>query len=317
LGITSLAVAGVWIYLVWWPGDRFATHNLMLTGLTMPVTGGALGLDNLLGTVPKELADPAPPEGTEAMVQPGEEGPLPEQVGPEPDEIEAGQQILRRLYIDMWVWLAISTVAVAWLALAGGSAAAGFPVADPAKRRQAVLAAGIAVVVALGVARQLWRGQAVMGLPDWMTEVVFVGLGLVAAYLLAVTLPTRAAGMLAASMALALVVIGGLAWRDWYTETYALCNSYPAAAPRIAAVVLTATAALAGAAMARHSIGLHRIATVAIIAAAITTLATLKYAESTGGIHSCTLGATTYAGIMLAQVSYGLVLIGALALRLR
>jgi hypothetical protein len=211
----------------------------------------------------------------------------------------------------------ITTVAAAWLALAGGSAAAGFPMTDPAKQRQAVLVAVIAALVAFGVARQLWRGQAVLGLPDWMTETAFVGLGLVAAYLLAVALPTRAAGTLAALLAVALVVIGGLAWRDWYTGTYALCDSYPAAAPRVTAVALMAIAALAGAAMSHRSISLHRIATVLILAAAITTLATLKYAESTGGMHSHTISAMTYAVIVAAQVSYALVLVGALLLRLR
>jgi hypothetical protein len=78
-----------------------------------------------------------------------------------------------------------------------------------------------------------------------------------------------------------------------------------------------AIAALAGAAMSRRSIGLHRIATVLIIAAAITTLATFRCVESTSGIHSDTLGGTTYAVVVVAQLSYGLVLVGTLALRLR
>ena len=78
-----------------------------------------------------------------------------------------------------------------------------------------------------------------------------------------------------------------------------------------------AIAALAGAAMSHRSISLHRIAIGLILAAAITTLATLKYAESIGGIHSHTLSATTYAVVVIAQVSYGLVLVGALVLRLR
>ncbi len=317
LGILSLAVAASWIYAAWWPGDRFATRNLMMTGLAVPMAGGGLGLDGLLGLVPEDLADPAPPEGTEAadFGDAAEFGPAMTTAGPE--EIEAGQATMRSLYIDMWVWLVVTSVAGAWLAMAGGAAVAGFPVTDQAKRRAMFLAAAIAAVLASVVARQLWHGRSVLGLTGVVPELALVGLAVLVAYVLAVCLSTRTAGLAAGALGLGLVVVGGLAWRDWYTGTQAICESYPASAPRIAAVAALVVAGLAGAAMFRRSNTLQRGAVVLMLAAAITTVAALKYAESAGGLHSDGLTGSAYALVVLAQLSYAAVLVGAQVLRTR
>jgi hypothetical protein len=317
LGIMSLAVAAAWTYAVWWPGDRFATRNLMLTALAVPVGGAQLGIDTLLGNVPEDLADPAPPEGTQAEFPAADAEVLVGPVGPEPEAIEAGQRTMREVYIDIWVWLVVMAVAGSWLALSGGAAAAGYPVTDAAKRRPMMLAAVIAALVAAVLARQLWNGRGTLGLGESVSEIAFVALALVVTYLLAVSLTARTAGRLALLLALLLIIVGGLAWRDWYTESYAICDSYPAAAPRIAAVAVMVVAGLAGAAMSRRSVGLHRIGVVLVLAAAITTVAALKYAESAGGIHTHTLSASTYAVALLVPGCYAVVLVGALALRLR
>ena len=132
-----------------------------------------------------------------------------------------------------------------------------------------------------------------------------------------VTLSTRAVGVVAGLLAVVLGGIGGLAWRDWYRETYAVFASYPAAALRITAVCLMVVAILAGAFMSRRSVGLHRIGIILIVIAAVTTLAALKYAESAGGIHTHVLSGTTYVVIGAAQLACAGVLAGALALRLR
>jgi hypothetical protein len=316
----SLTVAAAWVYTTWWPADRLIMRNLMLAGMTsVPVHGGTAGLDQLFGEVPEDLADPAPPEGTEAVAAPREEE-ADFAAPPNPDFEELaiqGQQVMTRLYVDMWVWLGVTTLAAAWLALSGGSAAAGLAVIDPAKRRLGVVVAVIAAVLAAWLARRLWQGQSIPVLPHSVAEVAFVACGLAVAYLLATSLSSRGAGLLAIVLALGLVGIGGWAWRDWYTQSFELFESYPLAAPRIVAVVLMVVAALAGAGMFRRSVGLHRIAVVLILVAAITTAAALKYAAANGGVHTQTLSGTTYVGLAAAQVSYAAVLIGVLAVRLR
>lgn len=320
VGAMSLAVAAAWVYVAWWPADRLISRNLMLAGLAnMPLRGDALGFGQVFGEAPEDLADPAPPEGTDAVVPAGEEGGA--FGGPADDDFEAlgasGQRVMERLYADMWAWLIVTTLAALCLALSGGSAAAGLRVTDPTKRRRRILGATLVALIAAWIASRLWQGRGALMLPETVLEAAFVACGLGAAYLLVTALRARAAGLLAILLAAGLAVVTGWAWRDWYTESFELFESYPAAAPRIVAVVLMVVAALAGAAMFRRSVGLHRITVVLIAVAAVTTAAALKYAASSGGVHTHTLSGATYVFLVAAQASYAVVLVGALGLRAR
>ncbi len=315
LGVFSLLVAGAWVYLAWWPVDRLVSRNLLLTVMQAPGAGTTWDLDHLLGRAPDDLAHPAPPEGTEAVAPLEESTGL---VGPDPEHADGQlQATMRSLYTTMWVWFVVTTAAAFWLAMCGGAATAALPTTDPAKRRPLLLTTVILALVAAGLAKALWLGAPVLGLHSPYPEIAFVVCLLVAVYILGVTLSPRAASWTAGVSGLALVGLGGMLARDWYTGSYAIFNSYPPAAPRIAATLLMVVAVLAGAATFRRLIGLHRVAVALIVGAAVTTVVALGYADHLGGIHTHTLSTATYASITAAQVAGAVLLVGAVRLRVR
>ena len=318
LGPLSLIVAAAWIYVAWWPADRLIGANLMGTGLgyMAALSGGELTLADLFGAPPEDRANPAPPEGTEAVLL-VEDEPVVGPPEPTPEEIQEraaeSELLMGKLYADMWVWLAVTTLGGVCLALAGGAAAANAPVADAAKRRQLGLAGAFAAMLSVVIGAWLWKQHGGHDLHQTLGEVGFVAAALVASYLFALALTPRVAGRLAVVLTLLLVGIGGFAWHDWAQEEF----KYPAFAVRIVPVVLMVIAAVAGAAMFRRVARLHRVSVAAVLAATAVTVIALKVAESLGGVHTHQPDTGTYAMLVVAQSSYAWVLLAALALRLR
>ena len=318
LGAMSLIVAATWFYLTWWPADRLITTNVTTATLVrLSAVGDPLGFDRLFGRAPPELANPAPPEDTEPMVLPEEEGP-PAEKDANLEQLQAeASRALAWLAGDMWAWLAITTIVGAWLALCGGSAVAGSPITDSARRRPAILLAIVLALVAVWIGTKLWRNAPLFAAGGSRAatagpgaEIAFVALALLVGWLLAAALPTRRAGV--AAVVLALALVGGGVLTQVKLET-----GYPAAAPRIAAVTVMVIAALIGAAAHRRTASLHRWAVVLILVATVATIIGLQVAESFGGIHTHALTGTTYVCLFAAQASYAAVLAVALALRLR
>jgi len=318
LGAMSLIVAATWLYLTWWPADRLISTNLTTTTLArLSAMGDPLGVDRFFGRAPPELANPAPPEDTEPMVLPEEEGP-PAETGPSPQQIQAeASRALAWLAGDMCAWLAITTIVGAWLALCGGSAVAGSPITDSARRRPLILVAIVLALVAVWIGVKLWKKEPLFAVGGSHAatiapgaEIAFVALALLVGWLLAAALPTRWAGAAAVVLTLALVAGGVLTWVK-------LEAGYPAAAPRIAAVAVMVMATLVGAAAHRRTAVFHRWAVVLILVATVATVIGLQVAESFGGIHTHALTGTTYVCLVAAQASYAAVLAAALALRLR
>lgn len=319
LGAMSLLLAASWLYLTWWPADRLIGANVMAAAINRLSASGSdpLGFGPWLGSAPEDLANPAPPEGTAPLVGAAEKTP-PAEAGPTSHEITPqNERAMKWLLGDMWAWLAIATFVGGWLAMCGGAAAAGAPITNPTRRRQAVL---LAIMAAMGTAwlgMSLWKNDPILGASasyaqtlERAAEIAVVVLAVLAAWLLAAALSPGWAR--AAAIVLAAALIGGGILTSVKLET-----GYPAAAPRLGAVAGMLIAALIGASAYRRTAWLHRAAIVLVLVATGATLAGVTVAESFGGVYTHELTAGTYAYLAAGQASYAFVLGAALALRLR
>lgn len=308
LGVMNLLAAGVWIYVAWWPADRLIIANLSMTGLIhLSATGG---LDGLFGNAPSDVANPAPPEGTEAVYGNAESGREAPDEAAKAEILAESERTLLRIGITMETWFALATIVGAWLALCGGAAVASRPVVDPGRRRRLLRVAIILGLVATGIAVKLWKGGTGAASALTLVEMAFVAVVMVVAWSLAAALPRRAAGRTA--MVLCLILIGGIALSAMHYE-----RGHPAGAPRVGAALGMVIAALIGAASARRLVGLHRAAVAIVLLGAIGTMILLKIASSLGSVHTHTLTAATYAGMAALPILYAAVLLAALAVRLR
>ncbi|MCP4249112.1 MAG: hypothetical protein GY778_18875 [bacterium] len=314
LGIVTLLLAGSWIYLAWWPADRLMLTNVIRAGLVhVPIAGG---LGGLIGLAPGDLADPAPPEGTKAMVLPEEMGPAPDDAAQQARAAE-GAKVMMILGAIMESWLTFATIAGCWLAMCAGAAVSSAPIAAAEKRRSALMGAVLIGVAATWVGLRLWQAQPIIGLGDANTataatgsEMAFVALILIAAWLAASTLTPRGVGAVAVVLTLLLIAGGALTWIKFQ-------RSYPTVAPRLAAATGMAIAVMIGALAGRRLVGLFRVGVVLIVFAAIVSVVGLALADAFDGVHTHELTATTYALVAAVPVAYAAVLLGARAVRLR
>ncbi|HUU85456.1 MAG TPA: hypothetical protein VM243_18305 [Phycisphaerae bacterium] len=308
LGVLHLLVAGVWLYVAWWPADRLIITNLSTTGLIhLSATGG---LDGLFGSAPSNVANPAPPEGTEAVYLNAKTARGAPDKAARAEALAESERTLTRIGVTMETWFVLVTIVGGWLALCGGAAAAGIPVLDAGRRRQLLRVAIVLGLVAAGIAIKLWKGGSGAASPLTVVEIAFVAVVMLVAWSMAVALPRRAAGRTAA--VLGLILIGGIA-----LTAMQYGRGYPAGAPRVAAALGMVIAALIGAVAARRLVGLQRVAVVMVLLAAVGTMILLKIAGSLGSVHTHTLDVSTYAWVGVVPASYAAALLAALALRLR
>ncbi|MCH7813953.1 MAG: hypothetical protein IID40_08025 [Planctomycetes bacterium] len=314
LGVLTLLLAGSWIYLAWWPADRLLGRNLIQAGLVhFPMVGG---LGALLGLAPADLANPAPPEGTEAMVLPDEMGPPSDDAARQASQAQ-GVRAMKVLTAIMESWLALATLTGCWLAMCAGAAINSAPIAAAEKQRPILMGAVLIGLAAVWLGYRLWQAHRIIALGDSNaaatgtgTEIAFVTLVLIAVWLSVAALTPRGVGAVAAVLTLLLIGGGALIWIKLETL-------YPSVAPRLAAVLGTAIAVLVGALAGRRLIGLFRVGVVLAVVAAIVSVAGLALANAFGGVHTHELTATTYALVAAVPVAYAVVLLGARAVGLR
>ncbi len=319
LGVLTLLVGATWLYVTWYPLDRYLGRQMMMRGLAeMSIDWSAL-----MPAPPASVADPSPPsvdlddtgddewpEGDPETVVEYEpvDGGLEESHG---GDLPAAQ-ILHRLSLDMYTWLTVTTAVIAWLALCGGAGLAGAAGRGAARNVLRTLM----VILGLGVAglaawfwcyawladQHEWLAWGVGVRPPDVAEIVLVA-GVALWCVLASAVLTRGwAAVLAIGLLLTLAGLAAHTWNEYEA-------AWPQIRPRIAVLMLFAMAALVGTIATGRARGLHAAAVVLILLAGGATVGAMTFAHQHEFFSDLTVTATTYVKAFGIQSAYALLLL--------
>ena len=289
LGVVSLVVAMAWLYATWYPIDRFLVRAMVKATMAQPL---AIDWTAILGVAPEGLAPPPPPDtATTPEDVPADEIPPP----PSEEDLET---VLRRLTIDMYAWLTVTTFTALWLAMCGGAGLADRRAMGTCSQplRLLVGLCGLAVVVMAGM---FWTRQE--RLPT-AVELAFACAVLVFGLGLCVCLPSRQAPATLRVLVAGLLAVVAFAW--WKYQT-----GWPAVAPRICVMLLFLIAALIGV-LKSGSVGRpHGTAVWFVLLSSGATLVAIWYGNRHGGFVGFPVTAATYAKAFAIQSSYAWVIL--------
>jgi hypothetical protein len=285
IALLSLAASVAWVYTVWFPIDRRFQKEMIKTVLVLPTD-----MSFLFDAPPADLANPAPPEETEADA-PG--------VGAVVDAEESDaasskfEATLTRLNGAMYAWLALTTAVACWLALCAGAGLSGWG-RGPLRSTGLLIAFG-AALFGLSVAYAIWTqgsGRAPLSL-----ELSLVGLPLLSAALFALVASGRGRGWGVLFVVGVLSALAALAWHRYE-------SGFPMIVTRSCMVLLAVLAVLIGTLLGRQARVLQTAAVPLVLLASAVTVAAFAYASRTGAFAQDPPTLVTYAKAFGLQSSF-------------
>ncbi len=336
VGLLSLVVAMGWIYVTWFPVDRFLVRGMVKVALAQPpeIDWSFLWSDppgslphksgNEDPTPPGILAPPHPPETAPLSEPPCREHPLTRPATPTPPTRQTAEPVvpattadldfnavMKRLGCTMYAWLTSSTVVAAWLALCGGAGLGGLFLGERKWNTGNLFLIALAVI--LVVAGGVFAVQQALGLwtydlpkPPPSAEIGFALAVLLCGAAACTFIPRPAATELAILVFGALVGLIAYTWSEYE-------RVYPAGVPRVLVMLVFLGAAMVGVRLTRKANALQMIAVVLVLISAGFTPAAMAYARGHGALEELAPTTATYVKAFLLQSSYAWVV---LALRL-
>lgn len=327
VGLLSLVVAMGWIYVTWFPVDRFLVRAMIKAALAQPFEiDWSFMYPDPPGNLPRQpRGDEGKPAGVLAPPHAPESAPSDEPVRkrtprasrdnprkppprtPEPaDQTAAGAPapyvVMERLTHTMYAWLTDTTVVAAWLALCGGAGLGGLFLGERKWNVLNILL--IAVAIILAVAGGVFALQQAFGLwtydlpkPPPSAEIGFALAVLLCTASACTFLPRPAAAVLAVLAFGALASLIGFTWNEYQ-------RVYPTGVPRVLVMLVFLGAAMVGVLMTRRAGALQMIAVVLVLLSAGATVVAMAYGHRHGALVEVKPTTATYVKAFALQSSY-------------
>jgi len=327
VGLLSLVVAMGWIYVTWFPVDRFLVRAMIKAALAQPfeIDWSFMYPDPPGDRPSKPRGDEETPAGILAPPHAPETAPLNEplrrrrppspRTEPLPPPLQAAEPaapttadapdpnvVMERLGYTMYAWLTDTTVVAAWLALCGGAGLGGLFLGE--RKWNALNLFLIAVAIILAVAGGIFALQQAFGLwtydlpkPPPSAEVGFALAVLLCVASACTFMPRPAAAVLAVLAFGVLVGLIAFTWREYE-------RVYPAGVPRVLAMLVFLGAAMAGVLLTRKAGALQMVAVVLVLLSAGATVAAMAYGHRHGALVELEPTTATYAKAFALQSSY-------------
>ncbi len=327
VGLLSLVVAMGWIYVTWFPVDRFLVRAMIKAALAQPFEiDWSFMYSHPPASPPSEpRGDEETPAGILAPPHAPESAPLNEplrrrrppspRTEPLPPPLEAAEPadpttadgpdpnvVMERLGYTMYAWLTNTTVVATWLALCGGAGLGGLFLGE--RKWNALNLFLIAVAIILAVAGGVFALQQAFGLwtydlpkPPPSAEIGFALAVLLCGASACTFTPRPAAAVLAVLAFGALVGLIAFTWSEYE-------RVYPAGVPRVLVMLVFLGAAMTGVLMTRRAGALQMIAVVLVLLSAGVTVVAMSYGHRHGALVEIKPTAATYAKAFALQSSY-------------
>jgi len=330
VGLLSLMVAMGWIYVTWFPVDRFLVRAMIKAALAQPfeIDWSFMYSDPYppprdiapvhrgeADASPGILAPPHTPESAPADEPVRKRPPRPSRKNlekPPPRAAEPDAQtppstpapgiVMERLGYTMYAWLTDTTVVAAWLALCGGAGLGGLFLGE--RKWNALNLFLIAVAIILAVAGGVFALQQAFGLwtydlpkPPPSAEIGFALAVLLCGASACTFMPRPAAAVLAVLAFGALVGLIAFTWSEYQ-------RVYPAGVPRVLVMLVFLGATMVGVLLTRRAGALQMIGVVLVLLSAGVTVVAMAYGHRHGALVEIEPTAATYAKAFALQSSY-------------